>query len=175
MKKIFRIIISISLFCIALIGVLFLVWPSYEEFSTLRSQVQETKNRLEHGERILAQLKKVEEEVSAHQEDFAKIQEAIPEDAGLPVLYDHIKELGTGSGLILQSIEGQIKEDAESALKKIAFKVEFLGSYEGLKNFLDETRRSARIFNISAITVSAGSEDPGVLQITMELLAYENP
>ena len=173
MKRISRIIISISALGISLIGAVFLVWPEYQEYSLLKAQVETREARLEGGERILAELKKAREEVALHQEDFAKIDAAIPQDAGLPVLYEHIQQLGASSGLVLLSIEGERAEGASNEIAVLAFTAQFAGSYEGLKNFLDEANKSARIFNVRTLDVSDGGENSGELQIDIELFAYE--
>ena len=173
MKRIFRIIISVSMLVVALIGAVFLVWPEYREYASLKAQVQTREARLESGESVLAQLKKIKEEVELHEEDFAKIDVAIPKDAGLPVLYEHIQQLGVSSGLVLLSIEGQPTDEPTSDIVILAFEVEFKGSYEGLKNFLDEAKKSARIFNVSTLDVSADGQNSGELQIGIELFAYE--
>lgn len=176
MKRLARVIISVTILCISLAGAAFFAWPNYQEFSLLRARVQEDKDRLERGQEALAQLRKVQEEVLSRQEDFAKIDQAIPQDAGLPALYEHIQQLGSASGLILTSIEGQVAApESDSAIVSLALKAQFAGSYEGLKNFLDEARRSARIFNVSALDISAGGENPGDLQIVIELFAYAAP
>ena len=175
MKRIFRVIISLTLFGISLVGAVFLVWPKYEEYASLKAQVRAREARLESGERALAQLAKTQKEVALHQEDFAKIDEAIPKDAGLPVLYEHIQQLGAISGLVLLSIEGD-RAQGPVPVDEIAvfvFQAQFKGSYEGLKNFLDATKRSARIFNVSTLDVSADSQNSGDLQIDIELFVYE--
>lgn len=173
MKRIFRIIISVSVLGISLVGVVFLVWPKYQAYSFLKAQVEARKDRLERGERALAQLKKVQEEVDARREDFAKLDEAIPQDAGLPALYEHIQQLASDSGLVLSSIGGQPTEGPVPETSALVFKAEFAGSYEGLKFFLDEARRSSRIFNVDTVNVSAEVPNSGELKITIELSAYE--
>ena len=173
MKSIFRIIVSISVLLISLIGAIFLVWPEYQEYSSLKAQVHVREARLESGERTLAQLAKSHEEVVLHQEGFAKIDAAIPYQAGLPVLYEHIQQLGASSGLVLLSIESQLAKGSLDEIAVLAFKAQFTGPYEGLKNFLDASKKSARIFNVSTLDISAGGQSSGELQIDIELLAYE--
>ena len=186
MKRIFRIIVSISFSGISFIGLVFLVWPEYQEYSSLKAQVASREARLESGDRTLTQLKKLQEEVVLHQEDFAKIDVAIPKDAGLPVLYEHIQQLGASSGLILFSIGGQPAIESVGEVGVLVFTAQLGGSYEGLKNFLDALKKSARIFNVSTLNVStvavsaesedsADGENPGELTIDIELLAYELP
>ena len=173
MKRIFRIILSISFLGISSIGAVFFVWPKYQEYSLLRAQVQTREARLEGGERILAELKKAREEVVLHAEDFAKADEAIPKDAGLPVLYEHIQQIAASSGLVLLSIDGQYAKGLMDEVDMLVFEAQFAGSYEGLKNFLDNIKKSARIFNVRTLDVSAGGENSGELQIDIELFAYE--
>ena len=175
MKRIFRVIISISLLGVSLVGLIFFVLPSYKEFVLLNAQVKEVRSRIEHEHQALAQLRNIEEDISAHQENFLKLERAIPIDAGLPVLYDHIQQMGAASGLVVVSLEGVLVEGSTEEIVVLAFTVNFTGSYEGLKNFLDETKRSARIYNVDTIGVSADSEIPGELLIAIEIFAYARP
>ena len=178
MKRIFRIIVSIGFFGISVLGAVFLVWPEYQEYASLKAIIKEREARLESGDRVLANLEKMREEVVSHQEDFAKTDIAIPKDAGLPTLYEHIQQLGASSGLVLLSIKGQPAIELVDEIGVLVFTVQFAGSYEGLKDFLDETKKSSRIFNlrtinVSAVERSAESEDFGQLEIDIELSAYE--
>jgi len=175
MKKLFRVILSVILLCVALFGVVFFVWPRYQELSMMRAQVAERKDRLESGQRILTQLRMLEAEVSARQGDFDKTDRAIPQDQGLPALYEHIQQLGTSSGLILNSIGGQAAGELSDGVAVLAFNVEFTGSYGALKSFLDAARRSARILNVSTLDISSDSQSSGTLKIAVELSAYAAP
>lgn len=176
MKRLLRVIISVTLLCISLAAIVFFVWPAYQEFSLLRARVQEDKDRLERGQAALAQLREVQEQVLLRQEEFAKIDQAIPQDAGLPALYEHIQQLGSTSGLILNSIDGQAVPGPRLEIVSLVLNVEFAGSYEGLKNFLDAARRSDRILNVSTLNISAaGGENPDNLNISITLSAYAAP
>lgn len=175
MKRIFRVLISIVLLAASLLAAVFLVWPKYQEYSSLKAQIAEEKDRLEHSEQALAQLKKTQEAVSARQSDFDKLKEAIPQDAGLPVVYDHIQQLGEASGLAMTSIEGAPFEDPTRKVETLVFMVEFVGSYEGLKGFLEEVKRSSRIFNVNTLSIAREGDISGALEIKLELFAYANP
>ncbi|HEY4509540.1 MAG TPA: type 4a pilus biogenesis protein PilO [Candidatus Paceibacterota bacterium] len=175
MTRIFRIIISIGILGVSLMGAVFLVWPEYQEYASLKAQIQTREARLESAEKVLAQLKKVQEEAALHEEDFAKIDVAIPKDAGLPVLYEHIQQLGASSGLVLLSLGGEPPKGLPGEVGVIVFTAEFSGSYDGLKNFLDAAKKSARIFNVSTLDVSADGQSSGELHIEIELFAYEAP
>ncbi|GEM_PF-2749627 len=175
MKRIFRVIISVVLLGASLIGVVLLVWPKYQDYSLLKAQIEEKKDRLERGEQVLSQLKKTQETVSARQSDFDRLEGAIPQDAGLPAVYEHIHQLGIGSGLVMTSIEGTTSEDLERKVATLVFEVKFVGSYEGLKSFLEEARRSSRILNVNTLSVSGQSDISGALELKLELFAYANP
>ncbi|MBI2098588.1 MAG: type 4a pilus biogenesis protein PilO [Candidatus Wildermuthbacteria bacterium] len=175
MKKLFRVILSVILLGVSLLGVVFFVWPRYQELASTRAQIDEGKTRLESGQRALAQLREVQKEVFSRQGDFEKIGKAIPQDQGLPVLYEHIQQLGTNSGLILDSIEGRAQGELIEGVVLLTFNVEFTGSYEALKGFLDAARRSARILNVNALDISSNPQSPGELQIDVELSAYAAP
>lgn len=173
MTRLFRIIVSVSVLLTSAVGAVFFVWPEYREYAALKAEVKTREARLQSAEKALAQLKKIQAEAVLHREDFAKIETAIPKDAGLPVLFDHLQQLGASSGLVLISLDGEPAKAQANGTDVIVFKAQFAGSYEGLKNFLGEAKKSARIFNVSVLDVSAGGQDSGDLQIGIELFAYE--
>ena len=99
----------------------------------------------------------------------------MPQDAGLPVLYDHLQQLGANSGLIVTSLSGTSAGEAAAGVVALNFQVGFSGSYGGLKNFLDAAKRSARVLNVNRVAISSVSPDSGELGITVELSAYAAP
>lgn len=175
MKRILRVIISVILLGASVITAVGFVWPKYQEYSLLKAQIEEKKDRLASGEQALDQLEKTQEMVSARQSDFDKLQAALPQDAGLPVVYDHVQKLGGESGLVVTSIEGSAAEDPVKELETLVFRVELIGSYEGLKSFLVEAKRSSRILNVNTLSIAGDGESPGALNIEVELVAYANP
>lgn len=172
MKRIARILISLVLLGIAA-GIAFFAWRSYQEFSSIRAQLEARRNRLEQGQQALAQLKKTELKVQEHQEDFAKITQAIPSDIALPALYDHIQSLRASTGLLLESIEGAEQQESSDALSRIVVSINVTGSYEAMKQFLRALEISPRFFNVRTLSVHSASD--GVLAVTMELIAYAKP
>ena len=174
MKKIARILISFALLATSLAGILFWVWPNYQEFSSIKTQIETFKNRLEQGQHALVELKKVETQIQKHQEDFAKIQQAVPHDVALPALYDHIQQLAASSGLLLGSIQGQELKDSEEELSRLVLQTNLAGSYEAFKQFLNAAARSPRLLNVRSLNI-ASSGDSGTLQITLEIVAYAKP
>ncbi len=171
-----RIIISLVVLGIALAGIIFLVWPSYQEFASLRTQLRAARERLEQGEEALVKLKAVEVEAQEHEEDFAKIAQAVPKDVALPALYDHVQQLGAASGLQLQSVEGEEQQKKpEQELATLVIRAKFAGSYEGFKQFLNAAQRSTRFLNVRSLNIASSASDSGVLTLTFELVAYARP
>lgn len=172
MKRVIRIVVSVILLFAALLGAVFLVWPTYQEFMVLGHEVQERRDRLERGQKALAHLRKTQEEIIARQESFAKIDSAIPEDPQLPALYEHIQRLAASSHLVLTSIESKEGEAPANDVAVYVLKAEFQGSYEGLKTFLGGLKRSERILGVEKLTLSSDGEASEGLDIDMELSAY---
>lgn len=179
--SLFRVVIpSILLIGSFAMGALVL-WPNYQEFSDLRTQVQEREERLARGEAALNRLKGIQEEVEAHQKDFEKIDKAIPQETQLPAVYDAIQDLGSSSGVVVQAIEASVSTLAseEQRVAGVTLKVELLGTYEGLKNFLSNARSFARILNAQSLAIrdaaivdDSGEVTPGLLGIEVEFEAY---
>ena len=172
MNRIFRIIASVALLAIAIAVAVLFVWPKYQEFAQMRTDIAERKDRLSSGQAALAKLRIIEGEVSARQGDFDKAEKAIPKDQGLPALYEYIQQLAIDSGLLVASIEGQETAGSMGGATVVRFGVKLTGSYGQLKGFLAAARKSARILNVESLTITADSQGSGNLTIQVELSAY---
>ncbi len=103
----------------------------------------------------------------------------MPQDGALPALYDHIQRLGASSGLLLGSIRGEEQKKTEQkkteqALSTLVIRASFTGSYEGFKQFLNATQRSARFLNVRSLSITS-SDESELLTMTFELVAYAKP
>lgn len=173
MKRFF--LASIVLFLASLGVGGFLVWPSYQELSDLRSQVGEKEARLQAKENTLVQLKELQRELLTYEKELKKIDATLPEDPQLPSLYDLVQSLSSLSGLLMQSISSSTAEpgeETESLVKTTTLIVQLSGSYQGLKDFLSRAHASARVLNVQAVNIGSSEKEGEGLGIEVQLEAY---
>src|SRR3989344_4960909 len=176
MRKVIEQFLPIFILVVAVLGGVFFLWPAYEDFSGINTQVNIQQERLERGQRVLTQLVALQRQIAERQEEFEKLEYSIPEDMQLPAVYDLIQQLAASSGLVVETITTQSTEVAGESLDIVHVEVQLVGSYAGLKNFLDAAKRSARIVNVGTLHIIAAAQ-PGAqsaLAIEAEIAAYAN-
>ena len=176
MRKVVEQFFPIFILVVAVLGGIFFLWPAYEDFSGVNAQVNIQQERLERGQRILTQLVGLQRQIAEGQEEFEKLEQATPSDMQLPAVYDLVQQLAASSGLVLETITTEKTEVVGESLEIVYLKAQLAGSYTGLKNFLDATKRSARILNVGTLHITAAAE-PGAqseLDIEAEITAYAN-
>jgi len=155
----------------------FQVWPIYQDLNILQNDVEITEQQLNNRENYFSQLKDSKQTLDTHQEEMAKIDEAIPPALALPALYDHFEALSFSSGVVLLSIGSAtdpLYEDSDSSILRTAVTLDLLGSYEGLKGFLAQLNASPRFLNVDSLAFGAPEEeDEGIaFSITVNTYSY---
>jgi len=167
-------IIPIIFLAVAVLGGSFFVFPKYQIFSDIRETIKERGERVQRGEAILVELRSLRREAEKRQEDFAKIDEAIPEETALPKIYHELQLLGAESGLVLSGIASLKEELGEgaAAIEKTMIRLEFQSSYEGVKNFLRQVKSSQRMFNTQSVLLEVQDGATGTLRLEIAIDAY---
>jgi len=177
--RFFTIIVPVLLLLVSVMSILFLLVPSFQELAELRGQVKERQGRVVEGEKFLTQVQELKKQIEEREDEFQKIAVGIPLEEELPALYDLVGDLGATSGLVVESIGASERDEGEGkeqGVRTTDIRLELLGSYEGLKNFLTASRRSARILNVQSVNIKGvGGSEAGVrtvLDIQIDLEAY---
>ncbi|MEK7510322.1 MAG: type 4a pilus biogenesis protein PilO [Patescibacteria group bacterium] len=157
----------------------FLVWPSYKEFSSLRQQVQEQEGTLRNKENIIAHLNELRKEFDGYEKELAKIHASLPADTQLPLLYDSMQHLASSSGLGIRSLDSSTRINSEEEKKRVknpmkitSLSLELEGSYEGFKQFLSRVKTTARMLNAQSMKISSKKAEELQIDLTLEAYSY---
>lgn len=144
----------VILFVLAIIVVVLGTWPSYQEFAALKNQAQAKERELENREVYFNDLKTIEQDLKEKADELAKLDAILPDNPDIPLLYDLISRISSGSGLVLKDIFSTIekKEDSDSGIKEITVDVNVEGSYEGIKEFLSAARNAGRMLDVNSVS-----------------------
>lgn len=184
------IIIFISLTLALAWGIGF-VWPKYQDLVRLE-KINEVKiAELQRKEEYLQELKKTSQELKNYQSQLAKIDLALPADPSLAATFDFIQKVSSQSGLVLTDIKPPVsqvitkEEETTQPLLEIEkiteleelkeTKLSFLvvGDYSSFKNFLSVLEKSARLFEIEAISfLIPEKEDPWKFDLKIKVYSY---
>lgn len=172
MNRLFIIIISLSLGLILGWG---LVFPKYQELSSLRQKIEEKKAEINNQDEYFSNLKKISEELKNYQIQLAKIKTALPSNPflSLPILLDFFQKASFQSGLVLKEIKTpsiQASPDFKE-IQEIALTLVVSGSYPSFKNFLSILEKSARLIQVENISFS-GEKKEASLDFNLKIKTY---
>ncbi len=176
---------TIIILVITLILTFLLAWPKYQESSGLQKEMVEKQAEYNGKSVYFQKISQVLLQIENKKDSLEKINNALPDNISFAPLVYFLQKKGTETGLILKSItfsqispaifgqqsslpEGSIKE-----IKNIAFTVNVLGNYQGLKNFLASLENSARIFEMNTISFASQQSSVGPAQQNSKSQIYD--
>lgn len=164
--------IGILLLGAVLVGI-FLTWPKYKDFLLTQKQVQEKQQVLRSRQDYYASLRGVEDSLRQYEAKLAKVKAAIPSDAQLPALYDSLVKEAAFSGLVVRGMAVTAKGESAGDLKlqSLPISMELVGSYQGIKQFLENVKLSSRIRSVDSLTFS-GAETGAGFSLSIQMTAY---
>ncbi|MBI1984529.1 MAG: type 4a pilus biogenesis protein PilO [Candidatus Wildermuthbacteria bacterium] len=168
-------LIIIGLFSLIALIALFLLWPSYQEFSSLKEQIKLRSQELQTRQAYFENLRSQDAKLAEYKTQVATIDAALPEDPSLPLLYDLIQDSAATSGLVLRKITASVNPalaDTESSIKQVSSVLELRGSYLGFKGFLASLEHSWRIIQIQSIELSSEREGPVDFIVRLSAFSY---
>lgn len=142
--------------CFALSAFLFFffVLPVFEQRKDLSNQKLVKLAELRNKEEYFANIRAVHIQLQDFEKQLERIDNMLPPKASLPSLYELLQELSNNSGLFLKSIVAQV-QGSEGPLKVIDIELTVAGPYEGLKDFLQNTRKSWRFLAVDSLSFEA--------------------
>jgi len=165
-----RILVSIILFILTILIVIFLLWPGYLKFQNLQAQIKNKEVELQYKGEYYKELSSLQEKLNNYQEEFSKI------DSALPSFYNFLQKVASENGLVLESIGTfSTKNLAEKTdIKETSLNsVKLVGSYSSFKNFLTALEKNSRMISIEDISFSTPQEGESFdFDITMKIYSY---
>ena len=168
-----------ALLAISVLVIVFLLWPNFQTFSALQSQLQERELELKNLEAYFNQLELLKEEIASQPaEKKTLIEQSLPDEPSLPSLYEALSQTASQSGLVLRSINSSVavvpsEQVAEQTLqfRTIEVVMETEGTYEALKEFLVSTRTLPRLLSVKALKFDS-PERGSIFKFSVTLQAY---
>ena len=156
---------AITIFIVTLVLVSLFVYPKYQESvesqNILIGKEPEYNNKSEYFTKILNILKDLNE----RQDALKKVDSALPSGFSFAPLVYFLQQKSSENGLIITSISfsqiSQVSSDRlalnspKQQIKDINFRIDLLGGYQGLKNFLYSLEKSARLLEVNTISFAS--------------------
>lgn len=180
--------ILIGILIILTIVFLFAI-PKYQEFSDLQAMLAKKQAEYDGASQYYAKITDIIKQIGDKQDALSKIDSSLPSDGSVAPLIYYFKQKANETGLTIKSITlsqfsstnadkpaptGSSNNPAMAAMKNkikdVVFTIEMVGNYQGLKNLLGAIDRSARLFEVNAVSftsvqsLQASTKAPSKLQ-----------
>ncbi len=133
-----KLLVSVILLIILIVGVVFVWLPQYRDFADLRQNIRERKVELQQKEDYFSDLNNLSLKLKEYDSEISKINTALPPLAGTPDLLNFLGKESSKNGLILEKVTLEktfpLQEDSEILKTSLSFSV--FGSYPAFKGFI---------------------------------------
>ena len=136
----------------------FLVWPAYQEISSMQLEIEEIEISIQEGEEYFTGLKSLSRKLEEYQDQLSVLDSALPEKIYLPQLYNFFTEACSLQGLLYQGMSYTFSSSEDSKIKEILISLSVSGSYSSFRSLLSYIQNSARFFSIESIDLNSGQE-----------------
>jgi len=160
-------IITVVFFIAVIIIAILFLWPKYQELKITQKNIEQKKIELQTKEEYLLKLSEIQTELERYQEEFSKINSALPDDPSFPSLFNYLQKTFSETGLILEKIDSFSISSSQDLLdlKEAVFSIGVAGSYSSFKNFLSVLEKSARLIEVENISFSSSKKEEGVEEL----------
>ncbi len=156
-----KLIIIVGIVVLALVLGLLLLWPKYQQWQTLRLNIQQREAELQSKQGYYAQVRVASSTLAEYAEPFAKIASALPDDPSLPPLLNFFQSTAAQTGLLLEKVNlGGVTSSPQNpnAPKEVRVTIQLRGSYQSLKDFVATLESSARMIEIEKLSFASSKD-----------------
>jgi len=167
---------------IAVIAAAFLVWPKYQNWRSLQSQIQLKEAELQSKAEYFSHIRTISQQLQNYEEQLAKITSALPSDPSLPATFNFLQRTAAQSGLIMEEVSvgsvGELVQEKTrvpaqtSDIKVINLSMILSGSYDSFKSFLSAVENSARIVETKKVVLTPPDEDEELFSFDVDMVIY---
>lgn len=146
----------ILFFLLVLIMGWLIIWPKFGEYSDLKQNIEIKQIELQYKEEYIAKLQGLKSKLEEKKDQVNKIGSALPDENSTPSIYKFIEESASASGMVLEGISpfSEAVSQINSRLNETTFSINISGTYPAFKSFLTALERSARLFDMSSVSLS---------------------
>lgn len=151
----FRLYLIIIFFLVTGVLGYFLVWPAYQEISSIQLEIEEIKIGLQEGEEYFAGLRSLSRKLEQYQDEISILDTALPKKVYLPLFYDFFPEVCSRQGLLYQGISVSFGGSEGEGIKEIPISLSVSGDYSSFRSLLSYFESSVRFFSIENVSLSS--------------------
>ncbi len=147
----------IIIFLVTLVVAFFFTIPAYEQSLALKNTLGQKQAEYTGKSEYYAKVADLNSKIESNRSSLEKINSALPDDFYLSSLVYFMQQKASDAGLVTKLVVFS-KVPPRTTDKKprtATFSVNVSGNYQGLKNFLASLDKSARLFEVNAISFSS--------------------
>jgi len=159
MQKITTTIITLGLAIIIIFGVL---WPAYKILNNLKAEINNVNEIITQKNQEIESLKFYSQKMKEMSPDQVSRINALAPAQSQSDLIAEINSMALTSGLVISSFsETPLANKEKGLLKKSKVEISFKSDYTNLKKFLSTAELSARLFELSDLSLKVVGGEPG--------------
>lgn len=130
------------------------VQPTWDESDTALQRMRQLEDEMIQNQAIANNLNQYRKEKELLEQQLAKALTELPEEANVELLIQSLYEIGTKSGLVINSIEPKSENKAQF-YAEVPLAMTVTGNFHEIAVFFDAISKLKRIVNISKIKMSS--------------------
>lgn len=169
MKQPFILISGIIAAIIAV--VVFFVIPLYEDINLMKAHIGEKKDVVFKLKKLVEKIERWQIVLAEEKDNIDRIDLSLPQNKDLSNLIVSLENLGSASGISLQSVDVKSAskrrslrsgDGAQKGFNSIDLVLELNGSYPAFKVFLSKLESNIRIFDVKSISFGAIEDESNI-------------
>ena len=164
----------IIIFITSILVFLFVI-PKYQEVGDVQNSLYEKEAEYNSKALYFSNIANLVAIIESKQDSLANIDAALPTDFSLAPLVFFFQKKGKENGLIVRSVTfSKISPPtAEHKIRNVTFRINIMGNYASLKNFLSSLDKSVRLFELSSISFRSPSASQDVATLENQQKIYD--
>ncbi len=167
MQKITTTIITLGLAIIIIFGVL---WPAYKILNNLKGEISNINDAIAQKNQETDSLKFFSQKIKEMDPVQVSRINALAPAQSQPDLIAEVNSMALASGLAISAFnEMPLENQIEGPLKQSRVELSFKSDYANLKRFLSNMELSARLFELSGLSLKAAGVESGKGQLPLDV------
>jgi Tfp pilus assembly protein PilO len=167
MQKITTTITILSLAIIVIFGVL---WPAYKMLNNLKEEIGKINEVIAQKNQDLESLKFYSQKMKEMDPAKVDLINALAPVQSQPDLIAEINNIASLSGLTINTFnETPLENQTDGLLKQSKVEIDFKSDYTNLKRFLSNIELSARLFELSGLSLKVAGAESGKESLPLDV------
>ena len=165
--------ISALITAVAIVLFFAIVLPQYDDMSAARATAQERQQLLADTQAAQENIKQLSAAFDAQKATIDRVLLALPAKRQHDYITSSLQQVANDSGMQLLSFSLSDVQKSAAGYQELPIRAELSGTYLEFMDFLAAFEQSLRLYDITAINITGGTESTGsLLKFSISITAY---